>query len=79
MSQQSTQPESRRKPAPELAYAFGRTGTAVTGVTLRFPNGKHVKATVENGWYFAWWPWAGSPISARVATTSGQTTMPLKH
>ena len=35
---------------------FGRVGSDVTDVTLTFPGGAIVQATVQNGWYAAWWP-----------------------
>jgi hypothetical protein len=79
MSQRTPQPATHRKGQPQLAYAFGRAGTAISAVTFNFANGKTVKATVENGWYFAWWPWASSPTSAQMVTTSGRATMPLKR
>jgi hypothetical protein len=79
MSQGTSQPSTHREPQPQLAYAFGRAGTAISAVTFNFASGKTVKATVENGWYFAWWPWSSSPSSAQVVTTSGRATIPLKR
>lgn len=55
-------------------HAFGRTGRGVSAVKFTFTNKPTVTATVENGWYFAWWPWAGSPTSVQVTTTTGTTT-----
>jgi hypothetical protein len=79
MSQRIPQHSAAKSREPQLAYAFGRAGARVSAVTFTFASAKPVKATVENGWYFAWWPWAKSPLAARVMTASGTTTMPLKH
>lgn len=57
--------------------AYGRAGSDVSAVTFTFSNGKTVEATIENGWYFAWWPWAGFPTSAQVTTSSGTATSPM--
>jgi hypothetical protein len=35
---------------------FGRVGPDVTAVQLQFPGGTTVEATVQDGWYAAWWP-----------------------
>jgi hypothetical protein len=58
-------------------YALGRAGSDVSAVTLTFANGKTIAATVEKGWYFAWWPWVSSPSSVTVTTGSGTITSPL--
>ena len=61
-------------------HAFGRAGSDVSAVTFAFADGETVQATIQNGWYFAWWPYGGpgdEPTSARVATSSGVTTSPL--
>jgi hypothetical protein len=52
-------------------HAYGRTGSGVTAVTFGFANGRTVGATVENGWYFAWWPWGSAPTSVQVKNSSG--------
>jgi hypothetical protein len=64
---------------PQLAYAFGRAGSDVSAVSFKFANGKTVRATVEHSWYFAWWPWASSPLTARIVTSSGTTVIPIRH
>lgn len=53
---------------------FGRSGTDVTGAILRFSNGASVHATVKNGFYVVWWPWALWPERISVMTKSGTTT-----
>jgi len=50
----------------------GLTGRDIATVTFVFKNGTTVDATVQNGWYFAWWPDVyATPTSVRVTTTSG--------
>ncbi len=55
-------------------HAFGRTGHGVSAVKFTFTNKPTVTATVQHGWYFAWWPWASKPTSVQVTTTAGTTT-----
>lgn len=55
----------------------GRTGTAVTGVTLTLGNGSEVTATTGNGAFIAWWPGSQSVTSAAVATATGTSTQTL--
>lgn len=52
----------------------GRAGRNVRSVTLVFDRGAAVNATVENGWYFAWWPGAALPDTVKVTTSSGTTS-----
>jgi hypothetical protein len=52
-------------------HAYGRAGRGVTAVLFGFANGRTVDATVEHGWYFAWWPWGSSPNSVQVTNRSG--------
>jgi hypothetical protein len=61
------------------AYAFadGRVGAGVTGVTFNLSDGTTVTATVQNGWYVAWWPGAALAKTATVTTASGTTTQPI--
>jgi hypothetical protein len=78
-STSARRPQSKGGQNPKLAYAFGRAGRDVSAVTFKFADGKTVRATVEHGWYFAWWPWASSPLTARVVTPSGTTVIPIRH
>lgn len=57
--------------------AEGRTGTGVSGVTLRLEDGTTVQATVGNGWFVAWWPDAQAVKSAELVTSSGPVTQTL--
>ncbi len=57
-------------------HAFGRAGRGVSAVKFTFTNKPTVTATVQHGWYFAWWPWASTPTSVQVTTTTGTTTSP---
>jgi hypothetical protein len=49
----------------------GRAGSAISAVEFEFKNRSAVKATVQNGWYFAWWPRDTWPTT--VTTTAGTT------
>jgi hypothetical protein len=53
---------------------FGLAGHDVQSVTLVFDRGITVNATVEHGWYFAWWPGADLPNTVQTTTNSGTTT-----
>ena len=54
-------------------HRYGRAGNDIAAVTFVFSDGSKVDATVENGWYFAWWPNLNQPASVRATTRSGQT------
>jgi len=58
------------------AYSFadGRTGDGVSAVTLVLDDGTKVQATVDNGWFVAWWPSAHAVTSAAITTPAGVTT-----
>jgi hypothetical protein len=60
-----------------VRHAFGLAGRNVRAVSFRFAGGSVVHATVEHGWYFAWWPNMNYPISVRVRTTSGTIRSPM--
>jgi hypothetical protein len=64
---------SRTKPN-EYNSAYGIAGTAVTGIVIRLADGTTVKATVQGGWYFAWWPGNSSPTAIAATTQSGDAT-----
>jgi hypothetical protein len=53
------------------SFAQGSVGDGVTGVTLNLSDGTTVTATVQNGWYVAWWPGSAELSSADVQTASG--------
>jgi hypothetical protein len=61
-----------------VSQMHGQVGAEVIGATFVFANGAKVEATVRKGYYFAWWPWAGSPKAITVYTRTGMThiTMP---
>jgi hypothetical protein len=60
-------------------YTFGQAGSDVSAVTITFASGKKVAATVENGWYFVWWPLTNTsaPVRVTVTTSSGTKTSPI--
>ncbi len=55
----------------------GLAGSDVSAVTFKFADGSAVEATVQNGWYFAWWPGDSWPSSVRVTTSTGTLTSPM--
>jgi hypothetical protein len=59
------------------SWAVGRVGSGVKAVTFAFAGRRPVLASVQNGWYFAWWPWLAEPSSVTI-TASGETeTSPM--
>jgi hypothetical protein len=57
---------------------MGLAGSNIIAVTFRFGDRMTVEATVQNGWYFAWWPNTDYPTSVQLRTKSGSTiTSPL--
>jgi hypothetical protein len=61
------------------AYSFaeGRAGAGVTAATLVLDDGSRVQATIENGWFVAWWPGHHRARSAQVTTAAGTITQSL--
>jgi len=55
----------------------GLAGSNVSAVAFEFADGNTVVATVQNGWYFAWWPGRAWPTSVKVTTTSKTATSPM--
>jgi hypothetical protein len=60
-------------------FETGRVGADVTGVTLTLNDGSSVQATVENGWYAAWWPSLQGVQSAELTTSTGTITQTLNQ
>jgi hypothetical protein len=61
------------------SYSFveGRAGSDVTGAALVLDDGTHVDATLQNGWFVAWWPGDRTVRSALVTTSAGTTTQAI--
>lgn len=60
-----------------VSVAIGAAGTNVAGVTFILRDGDRVQATVEHGWYVAWWPGTAHPgggTARRVAVTTAAGT-----
>jgi hypothetical protein len=51
----------------------GLAGGNLAAVTFVFANGETVDATIQNDWYFVWWPNIDRPASVQITTTSGST------
>src|SRR6185437_8304556 len=58
----------------DFGFAYGRTGTGVSAVTLVLDDGTEVQATVANGWFIAWWPGSHQLESAELTTPAGSST-----
>ncbi len=69
----------RQNARGHVTVAFGRAGTGVTQVAFELPHRPVVQATVEHGWYFAWWPWRVWPSNARVTSQSGTANTPVRN
>lgn len=50
---------------------FGRAGSGVIGVVVHRSNGSDVVATVQNGWFVAWWPGDDESSSITVSGAFG--------
>lgn len=57
--------------------ATGLAGSDVSAVAFVFSDERMVDATVQNGWYFAWWPGRNWPSSVEVTTSTGTVTSPM--
>jgi hypothetical protein len=60
-----------------LRILTGQVGPDVTAVTLILNDGSSIEATIENGWFAAWWPNLQGVQSADLTTATGSTTQPL--
>lgn len=63
--------------ARDRQYLWGPAGSDVSGVSFGFADGTTVRATVQNGWFFVWWPSAEEPTSVQVITSSGASNSPM--
>lgn len=61
----------RMTPARQERHLYGLAGTDISAVTFVFAKGVKVGATIQHGWYFAWWPSSDLPTSVRVTTKTG--------
>lgn len=57
-----------------LTMVDGPIGAGVTNVTITRSDRSSIKATVENGWYLAWWPGTQRAVTAQVASASRTRT-----
>jgi len=57
-----------------FGFAYGRTGTGVSAVTLVLDDRTEVQASVANGWFIAWWPGSQQLESADLTTPAGNST-----
>jgi hypothetical protein len=60
---------------PEVTFVIGDAGAAVSALTLDLSDGTNVGATVQNGYYAAWWPSDSTITSAQVTSPAGVNTV----
>jgi hypothetical protein len=56
---------------------IGRVGSGASSVTFLLSDGSHVAASIENGWFLAWWPGSQTTVAAEVSTPEGIHTQQL--
>lgn len=61
------------EPIPATGYmgVFGQVGSAVENVVIHTPDHGDVTASIDNGWFAAWWPPRTRPTSLTVTTATG--------
>jgi hypothetical protein len=67
-------PGTARTKESIVTHIFGRAGGDVSAVAFVFADGTTTDATVENGWYYSWWPNQDEPQSVRVTSSSKMTS-----
>ena len=55
----------------------GQIGRAVRSIVIHRSNNINVKASINNGWYLAWWPAHAHATDATVTTASGERIVSL--
>lgn len=55
----------------------GRVASGVRRVRINLSNGRRVTATVEHGWYLAWWPGKPHGTTAKITRAHGTQTVAL--
>jgi hypothetical protein len=60
---------------PGVTFVIGYAGSAVSSLILDLNNGTNVDATVQNGYYAAWWPSDSALASAQVTSPAGVSTV----
>jgi hypothetical protein len=75
----SSSSQTRTPGGDSYSFAEGRVGTGVTAATLVLGDGTQVQATLQDGWFAAWWPSDQTVRSALVTTASGTTTQRLPN
>jgi hypothetical protein len=73
----SSSSQTRTPDGDSYSFAEGRVGGGVTAATLVLADGTRVQATLQNGWFAAWWPTDQAVSSALVTNAGGTTTEEL--
>ena len=59
-------------PIPPISYATGRVGPGIQVVEIVLPAGVSMRASLDRGFFAAWWPGEGDSISARGYDAGGR-------
>ncbi len=62
---------------PGVTFVVGDAGSAVSSLTLGLNDGTKIDATVQNGYYAAWWPSDAGLTSAQATSPAGVSTLTL--
>jgi hypothetical protein len=62
-----------------VTFVIGDAGSAVSSITLELSDGTSVGATVQNGYYAAWWPSDSTLTSAQVTSPAGVATVSIPN
>lgn len=69
-----TDPAGRVLASDMYFKVIGQVGPDVTAVVIHRASGGNVTATVQNGWFLAWWPGDASGTSLTITSPTGQRT-----
>jgi hypothetical protein len=60
------------EPNPPISYTTGRVGAGIQAVEILLPSGVSMRASLDRGFYAAWWPGEGDSIRARGYDAAGR-------
>lgn len=65
---------TRTSNGEQFKYLSGRAGRGVKAVRIDLADGKRISATIEHGWYLAWWPGSDPMMAIQAVSTHGAST-----
>jgi len=71
--------QTASKDGQPYSFLDGMVGSQVSGVTVVLSDGTRVTATVQNGWFVAWWPGSTEATKALIAIPSGTITTTISQ